>query len=304
MIRLALIGSSEKAKIYAGLSTRLHRATWTVFAPLDSGDLSKAFGSLAKVTTIDDLFSQKLDDFDAVVVDADADVAERIAKEAMNLSKPALVGMLGQGAETIGAGNVLLMPAHPWRFIPSIQAVRRSVDTGKLGAPGLLRIHRWLPLSKIKSTTIERILPDIDLACWFFNEVPDSVWSLQSAVNDAYIQFHLGFTNGGMAMIDLAASLPSGGDYYSLTMIGEKGAAYADDHHNMNLLYSGGQPSAIRSNQGHAELVHQLQEFVDVIDGKYEQTVSLADTICAVQVVDQVLESANTREVVKKEQRK
>ena len=30
----------------------------------------------------------------------------------MNLSKPALVGMLGQGAETIGAGNVLLMPAH------------------------------------------------------------------------------------------------------------------------------------------------------------------------------------------------
>ena len=98
--------------------------------------------------------------------------------------------------------------------------------------------------------------------------------------------------------------LPSGGDYYSLTMIGEKGAAYADDHHNMNLLYSGGQPSAIRSNQGHAELVHQLQEFVDVIDGKYEQTVSLADTICAVQVVDQVLESANTREVVKKEQRK
>ena len=134
--------------------------------------------------------------------------------------------------------------------------------------------------------------------------MPDSVWSLQSAVNDDYIQFHLGFTNGGMAMIDLAASLPSGGDYYSLTMIGEKGAAYADDHHNMNLLYSGGQPSAIRSNQGHAELVHQLQEFVDVIDGKYEQTVSLADTICAVQVVDQVLESANTREVVKKEQRK
>ena len=90
MIRLALIGSSEKAKIYAGLSTRLHRATWTVFAALDSGDVSKAFGSLAKVTTIDDLFSQKLDDFDAVVVDADADVAERIAKEAMNLSKPAL----------------------------------------------------------------------------------------------------------------------------------------------------------------------------------------------------------------------
>ena len=53
-----------------------------------------------------------------------------------------------------------------------------------------------------------------------------------------------------MAMIDVAASLPSGGDYFSLTMIGGTGAAYADDHHNMNLLYSGGQPNAIRASQG------------------------------------------------------
>ena len=66
-------------------------------------------------------------------------------------------------------------------------------------------------------------------------------------------------------MIDIAASLPSGGDYFSLTMIGGTGAAYADDHHNMNLLYSGGQPNAIRTSQGRADLAGQLQEFVEEV---------------------------------------
>ncbi|MDP6893041.1 MAG: Gfo/Idh/MocA family oxidoreductase [Verrucomicrobiota bacterium] len=304
MIRLALISSSETAKIYSGLSTRLHRATWTVFAPLDSSDLSQALGSSAKVTSTDDLFSQETAAFDAVVIDADSATAESVAKTVVDLGKPVLVGAISQWVATIGEANALLMPAHPWRFIPSIQAVKRSVDDGKLGVPGLLRIHRWHPSSPGKAPISERLMPDVDLACWLFGDTPESVWSLQSAANEDYLQFHLGFTNGGMAIIDLSASLPSGGDYYSLTMIGGTGAAYADDHHNMNLLYSGGQPNAIRTNQGHIELVQQLQEFVDVIDGKREQSISLADTFRAVQVVEQVLESANSCEVVKREESK
>ena len=127
---------------------------------------------------------------------------------------------------------------------------------------------------------------------------PESVWSLQSAANPEYIQFHLGFANDGMAMIDVAASLPSGGDYFSLTMIGGTGAAYADDHHNMNLLYSGGQPNAIRASQGRADLVRQLQEFVDAISEQRAPSVTVADTTRAVEVLDQVLESAKSRQVI------
>ncbi len=301
MIRLALISSSETAKIYAGLSTRLHRATWTVFAPLDSSDLSQALGSSAKITSPKDLFSKETDTFDAVVIDADSPAAESLANTALNLGKPVLIGAIGKWIVTIGEAKALLIPAHPWRFIPSIQAVRRSIDDGRLGSPGLLRIHRWHPSCPVKIPISERLIPDVDLACWLFDDTPDSVWSLKSAANEDYLQFHLGFANGGMAIIDLSASLPSGGDYYSLTMIGGTGAAYADDHHNMNLLYSGGQPNAIRTNQGRIELVQQLQEFVDVIDGKQEQSVYLADTRRALQVVEQILESANSREVVKSE---
>ena len=40
-----------------------------------------------------------------------------------------------------------------------------------------------------------------------------------------YVQLHLGFANGGMALIDHAQTLPPGEGYYSLSLIGSKGAA-------------------------------------------------------------------------------
>ncbi|MEC7882035.1 MAG: Gfo/Idh/MocA family oxidoreductase [Verrucomicrobiota bacterium] len=299
MIRLALISSSETAKIYGALSTRLHRANWTAFAPLDSGDLGQVFAPLVKSASVDTLFNEQTEDFDAIVIDADPITAKRLAKVAMESGKAVLFGEIGEECASMNETDTLLMPAHPWRFIPSIQAVKRSVDSGKLGNPGLLRIHRWLPEDSVALSASERIMPDVDLACWLFGNLPESVWSLQSAINKDYIQFHLGFSNGGMAMIDLVASLPAGGDYYSLTMIGSTGAAYADDHHNMNLLYNGGKPNAIRTNQGQAELVQQLQEFVNAIEEKRKMSVTLADTCRAIQVVGQVLESANTGQVIK-----
>ena len=298
MIRLALISSAETAQAYGALSTRLHRAAWTAFAPLDSGGSGQALGQVTEATSAEELFTNQADVFDAVVIAADQATAGRLAKAASSLGKPVLAGAAGSNLTALGQADSPLMPAHPWRFLPSIQSVKRSLDAGKLGQAGLLRIHRWLPPGADVESQAERILPDADLACWLFGSAPESVWSLQSAANPGYIQFHLGFANDGMAMIDIAASLPSGGDYFSLTMIGGTGAAYADDHHNMNLLYSGGQPNAIRTSQGWADLAGQLQEFVDAISEQREPSVTPTDTATAVAVVEQILESADNRQVI------
>ena len=298
MIRLALISSAETAEAYGSISTRLHRAAWAAYAPVDSGGSGKALGQVTEAASAEELFADRVDAFDAVVIDADQVAAERSAKEASANGKPVLAGATGGSLAALGQANTLLMPAHPWRFLPSVQSVKRRLNDGKLGQAGLLRIHRWLPPGEGVVSLAERILPDADLACWLFGSAPETVWSLQSAANPEYIQFHLGFANDGMAMIDVAASLPSGGDYFSLTMIGGTGAAYADDHHNMNLLYSGGQPNAIRASQGRADLVGQLQEFVDAISEQRAPSVTVADTTRAVEVVDQVLESAKSRQVI------
>ena len=298
MIRLALISSTLTADTYGALSTRLHRAAWTAYAPVDSGGSGQALGQVTEAASAEALFADRVDAFDAVVIDADQVTAERLAKAAWALGKPLLAGAVGGNIRALGQADTLLMPAHPWRFLPSVQSVKRSLDDNKLGQAGLLRIHRWLPPGEGVGALADRILPDADLACWLFGSAPETVWSLQSAANPEYIQFHLGFANDGMAMIDVAASLPSGGDYFSLTMIGGTGAAYADDHHNMNLLYSGGQPNAIRASQGRADLVGQLQEFVDAISEQRAPSVTVADTTRAVEVLDQVLESAKSRQVI------
>lgn len=298
MIRLALISSTETAETYGVLSTRLHRAAWAAYAPVDSGGSGQALGPVQEAASAEALFTGQADGFDAVVIDAGQAEAGRLAKAASALGKPVLAGAVGDGFNALGQADALLMPAHPWRFMPSIQSVKRSHDAGKLGQAGLLRIHRWLPPGVGANSLAERMLPDADLACWLFGGAPETVWSLQSAANPGYIQFHLGFANDGMAMIDVAASLPSGGDYFSLTMIGGTGAAYADDHHNMNLLYSGGQPNALRASQGRADLVGQLQEFVDAIGEQRKPSVTPADTARAMEVVGQVLKSAESRQVI------
>ena len=300
MIRLALIGASGAAEAYGANQTRLHSASWAVFAPLNDND-SPAGQSLGQATTTkstEALFTEQANDFDAVVIDANPSQAASLAKAATTLGKPTLVGQLPGGLDVLGQAEALLMPAHTWRFLPSIQAVKRSIDAGKLGEPCLLRIHRWLPPESTPESIDERILPDTDLACWMFGGAPEKVWTLQSAANPDYIQFHLGFANDGMAMIDIADSLPAGDGYFSLSMIGGTGAAYADDHHNMNLLYSGGQPNALRTNQGHADLTGQLQEFVDAISEEREAAVTLADTSRAAAVAAQVIESAQTKQVI------
>jgi len=300
MIRLALIGASEAAEAYGAIRTRLHNASWTVFAPLTITDsqAGQALGQATTTTSTEALFTEQANDFDAVVIDTDPDQAANLAKTATALSRPTLVGQLPGDLTALGQAEALLMPAHTWRFLPSIQVVKRSLDTDKLGEPCLLRTHRWLPPKATPESIAESILPDTDLACWMFGSAPEKIWTLQSPNNPDYIQFHLGFANDGMAMIDIAASLPAGDSYFSLSMIGSTGAAYADDHHNMNLLYSGGQPNALRTSQGRTDLIGQLQEFVDAIGEQREAAVTLADTFRAAAVAAQVIESAQTKQVI------
>ena len=118
MIRLALISSTLTADTYGALSTRLHRAAWTAYAPVDSGGSGQALGQVTEAASAEELFADRVDAFDAVVIDADQVTAERLAKAAWALGKPLLAGAVGGNIRALGQADTLLMPAHPWRFLP------------------------------------------------------------------------------------------------------------------------------------------------------------------------------------------
>ena len=147
MIRLALIGQAKAAKSYGAIRTRLHRAAWASFVPLTTSDgqAGQALGQVTTAPSTEVLFTEQANDFDAVVIDADPGQTEVLAKAAA-AGKPALAGPLLADIAPLSQAYTMLVPAHTWRFLPSIQTVKRSLDAGKLGAPGPVSYtHLTLP---------------------------------------------------------------------------------------------------------------------------------------------------------------
>jgi predicted dehydrogenase len=102
------------------------------------------------------------------------------------------------------------------------------------------------------------------------------------------VQLHLGFPNGGMALIDHSWTLPPGDSYFSLSLIGSTGAAYADDHHNRQLLFQGGPPRAILTREGNTCRLGMLQEFVRAIQEDRAPLVTGGDFLRSLDVDEAV----------------
>ena len=320
MLRLALVGCGDSAQAYSAAGLRLRGAT---FVAVVDPDLDKArltahsVGAAVSGSSLDDLLAQAPESFDGVLIDwANVAHAELVSKAAGAgkhvLVEPPLALSASEADAAIAAcrsAGVRLMVGHSARFLDSLQKVKESLDSGKLGEPGLLRVHRWEPLPGVSlgqlepdaeesgGTVLDRVIREIDAAIWLFGSMPTEVYAVgrrQSSPEPRmpdYVQVHLGFPRGGMALIDYSMALPQGQGYFSLSVIGSSGATYADDHHNIQLLYGGGDPSALNTGEGNGHMVAQLQEFVDAIQQNREPAVTGVDGRAAVQVAEAVQES-------------
>ena len=154
-----------------------------------------------------------------------------------------------------------------------------------------MRAHRWQPAGQnlpVADIVLNHLIHEIDLACWLFDGLPTEVYatSLGTPANDSdYVQLHLGFPGGGMAVADYCCGLPQGDEYFSLCLIGDNGAAYADDHRNMQLLYTGGNPAGLKRATDEAGLVAEFSEFVDAIRQQREPATAARDEVNALKVV-------------------
>jgi predicted dehydrogenase len=153
--------------------------------------------------------------------------------------------------------NVGRLPGHT----PAMQTIMNRVTSGKLGAPGLLRVHRWT--SHDNQSLAGKTFGDIAQAIEIFGARPTHIYAVER-VSRSYLQIHLGFPNGGMAVFEYAGQLPERQGYDSLSLIGSTGAAYADDHHNMQLMLAGKNPIALMSDSGNSRF-HELETFIQQI---------------------------------------
>ena len=241
---------------------------------------------------------------DAVIVDARVESQSEIATEAAEAGKHILV--TAPMAQTIAdadrliascaATGVRLMVAGEKRFLPAVQAIRQRLDAGVLGAPGLLRIHRWEPNEETRAGAC---LDEIDLVCWLFGSLPTRLYATgRDGDSGCYLQVHFGFPNGGMALVDFACTLKEGNGYFSLSLIGSSGAAYADDHHNTHLLFGGGEPKALVSDQEGGCLTSQIEEFARAIREDRQPAINGADGRATILVRNAIHESISSGRAV------
>jgi len=194
-----------------------------------------------------------IDQCDAIVCNASRLDATQI--ESLRQNNKHLFLLVDQVSDALVAGPFFSDPrirlVNPEHYLPQHQLIRQQLDAGKLGEPGLLRLHRWEP-APLR-------LRDIELAFWFFDRWPNVVYAVENAW---CTQIHLGFRTGGMALLDYGTHLPKGDTYYHVSLIGAHGAVYADDHANIQLVYQGDSPRAVRSNEIIAQWTSMLQSFI------------------------------------------
>ena len=201
-----------------------------------------------EATSVNDLLTRR-DEFDACLVQT-AVVADQLS-ELAGAGKHLVIELTSSDvagfdvvAEACRLAEVELVLLCPRRFTAYATAINEARSAGHLGDSGLVRIHRWESHPDTTSQTLlwTMLLDEIDLACWLFNESPATV--LGEALSDEVtgdptgMVVHLGFDGGGMAIID--CMFQPGDPYYSAQLVGADGAAYADDHHNTNLLLQEG----------------------------------------------------------------
>jgi predicted dehydrogenase len=193
---------------------------------------------------------------------------------------------LARRAESGGARCAV---ANPDRYLPSRVLVKQHL-AGPLGAPGLIRLHRWEPPPASAGAAFpDQLLRDLDAVLWLAGAEPDRVYAVESQGGPGRcIQVHLGFASGGSALVDYTNGLPPGDDYQSLQVIARGGAAYADDHQNAQLVYRGGHALAVRTDARAGQLAAAAQDFVDALRAgrdpgpgaaEWRRTFALADAV-------------------------
>ncbi len=223
-------------------------------------------------------------------------------------SAPTEADELGRICNDAGV-RLVISPAD--RFRPAIRSVKETAAAGDLGEPGLLRIHRWQPRSNPgretnRDTNVSQIAADVDLANWFYDSMPSEIYCrcgqppAEASTPATYLQVHLGYPKGGMALIDVAHSLPAGDGYYSLSLIGSLGAAYADQHHDMQLLYTGGKPAAVASRENAHQLLAQLENFVASVAAQHDPDENTLNPVRALEVAAQAVLSMHERRAVRR----
>ena len=178
-----------------------------------------------------------------------------------------------------------IMPAHALRFSSRVKPIDEALRAGKLGKPGLMRLHYW---TTEDVSLRQAMFGPIDLARWFFQDEPRMRQWVEAKHS---LLCHLQFPSDGMALMNVSNPFEGEVAYESVQLIGATGAAYGDDHHNTHLHF---RKNSVSARIHHHNIMHGLMglvsEFVDGILNAREWNVSLKDTLRIHELLEELVD--------------
>jgi len=311
-VGLAMLGCAGDIQAHRDAAARLDGGAFSVVVDPDpdrARTAAEAVGAAIVVPTLDEALDAHGGSFEAIVLRTP--LPDRLAcinqaaqqGKHVHVEAPLALNLDDTNAaiDTCAKANVYLSIGNTLRALPSNRTIKARVVDNKLGIPGILRGHRWWAAGNSTKKLSEHIYGDIDLAAWLFEAMPSEIYALGRGGNPdgtmpEYLQVHLGFPNGGMALLDFATALPEGQEYHSYFLIGSTGAAHADDHHNAHLLYRGGDPTALISREDHRRVTDELQGFVTAIRNQVPPPVTGEDARIVQQIINGVAQSLESNQ--------
>src|SRR5207245_3522260 len=113
----------------------------------------------------------------------------------------------------------------------------------------------------------------------------------------AGLHVHLGFPEGAMALVGYAC-VPSAAGYAALTLIGSQGAAYVDDHDNMQIVFGASSAAATPTDEGVVALAAAVQSFFEAAATGTRTPGELGGWYEVLDVGEAVLHSLRERRVI------
>ena len=268
-MRIALIESRDPGELMDAM-----RYLDDCECPLWIGSQDDREFDASRLNGIAELAGQK-SAFDVVWLEGDPEKRIDHLQQLAQLEKPIVVpfppvASLGEWEQLRSVDQIVV--SFPYRAQPYLQSIGDRLHSGELGKPGLLRIHHWTEWREEHEpfSVLHELGAQIDAACWLFGDRPQTLYAVNVPAEGRVkfgLQLHLGFADGGMALLD-GLVMDQVQPYSMITLIGSTGAAYADDHHNMNLMLAD-RTEAIRVEQQQECWRRIWQDVVDQTEGTH-----------------------------------
>ena len=217
--------------------------------------------------------------------------------------------------------GVRLLVGHVVRFFPEYSQAKAVVESGQIGAPGVIRLHRgsyrpkkpvgnwFLDEEKSGGMLMDLMIHDFDYARWIAGEVKRvfarkvTTGHPQAAVDYGLVV--LTHTGGAISHVAGAWAYPPPTFRTGLEIAGERGLIqFASDDtapiHSLIMRPAGDAPDVALPSSPLAEspYVTQIKEFYAALKDGTPARVSAQDGLAAVQIARAAIESARTGKAV------